>query len=89
MGKKQAKPDNSGTIAVNRKARHDYLIESEYEAGMELLGWEVKALRAKKANLTDGYVVIQKGQAWLTACNISPLLTASTHVKPESMRARR
>lgn len=89
MGKSKAKPDNSGTIAVNRKARHDYLIETEYEAGMELLGWEVKALRAKKANLTDGYVVIQKGQAWLTACNISPLIAASTHIKPEPMRARR
>lgn len=89
MGKAKAKTDNSGTIAVNRKARHDYLVETEYEAGIELLGWEVKALRAKKANLTDGYVVIQKGQAWLTACNISPLITASTHIKPEPMRARR
>lgn len=89
MAKANKKPDNSGVIAVNKKARHDYQIETEYEAGMELLGWEVKALRAKKANLTDGYVVIQKGQAWLTACNISALPTTSTHFKPEPMRARR
>lgn len=88
MAKAKVKDDN-GTIAINRKARHDYFIETEYEAGMELLGWEVKALRAKKANLTDGYIAIQKGQAWLTACNISPLSTVSTHFKPEPMRARR
>lgn len=86
---KKQNTDSSGTVAVNRKARHDYLIESEYEAGISLLGWEVKSLRAGKAQLTDGYVVIQKAEAWLTACNISPLSTVSTHFKPEPMRARR
>lgn len=89
MAKAKKQTDSNGTVAVNRKARHDYLIESEFEAGISLLGWEVKSLRNGKAQLTDGYVVIQKGEAWLTACNISPLSTVSTHFKPESMRARR
>jgi SsrA-binding protein len=59
-------------IAQNRKARHDYLIEETVEAGLELLGTEVKSCRAGKANLTDAYAVVKDGEAWLLQCHISP-----------------
>lgn len=85
--KKKKEPDN--TIAQNRKARHDYFIEDTFEAGLSLLGWEVKAMRAKKANLTDGYIIIHQGEAYLHSCHISPLTTTSTHVLAEPTRNRK
>ena len=84
---KSKTPDN--TIAVNRKARHDYFIEDDYEAGLALEGWEVKSLRAGRVNLTEGYVVIRSGEAWLIGTNISPLNTASTHINPDPTRTRK
>jgi SsrA-binding protein len=84
-----SKTEHANTIAVNRKARHDYFIEETYEAGMVLQGWEVKSLRAAKANLTDSYVLLKNGEAWLLGCNISPLPTVSTHVHPDPTRTRK
>ncbi len=84
---KKQKKDSGSTIALNKKARHDYAINETFEAGLVLQGWEVKSLRDKRVNITDTYVMIQKGEAWLVGANITPLLTASTHVKPEPTRA--
>ncbi|MEL7448348.1 MAG: SsrA-binding protein SmpB [Pseudomonadota bacterium] len=79
----------SATIARNKKARHDYFIERTFEAGLVLEGWEVKSLRAGKAQLTESYVVIRDNQAWLMGTLITPLLSASTHVNPDPTRTRK
>ncbi len=84
---KKATPDT--TIAVNRKATHDYRIEESFEAGLCLQGWEVKSLRAGKAQLTDSYVLIKDGEAFLMGCHIAPLPTASSHVPAEPDRTRK
>jgi SsrA-binding protein len=76
-------------IAENRKARFDYFIEEEMEAGIALEGWEVKSLRAGRANLTEGYAVIRDTEAWLLGAHITPLSSASTHVHAEPTRLRR
>lgn len=86
-GKKKKTPEN--TIAQNRKARHDYFIEDTFEAGLELQGWEVKAMRDKKANLTDAYIIIHNSEAYLHGCHVSPLITTSTHIKAEPTRNRK
>lgn len=83
--KKQLK----GTIALNRKALHDYFIEHRFEAGIALTGWEVKSLRAGKAQLVDSYVLLKDGEAWLMGCHISPLSTVSTHVVADPSRTRK
>jgi SsrA-binding protein len=85
--KKEAAPNP--VIAQNRKAWHDYFIEEKYEAGLALHGWEVKSLRAGRAQLKEGYVVIEGGEAFLVGAHISPLLSASTHVQPNPTRARK
>jgi SsrA-binding protein len=77
------------TIADNRKARYNYHIEDDLEAGLCLQGWEVKALRAGKANLSEAYVFIKNGEAYITGCHITPLPTASTHVNAEPNRMRK
>lgn len=89
MGKKNSKGANSSTIAVNKKARHEYFIEDKYEAGLELQGWEVKSLRAGKANIGDSYVLLQNGQAYLFGANITPLILASSHVVCDPTRIRK
>ena len=71
------------TIADNKKAFFDYFIEERYEAGMALEGWEVKSIRAGRAQISDAYVVIDGGELWLLGSHISPLLTASTHIHPD------
>ena len=76
------------SIVENRKARHDYFIEERFEAGLVLEGWEVKAIRAGRANLKEAYVVVKAGQIVLLGSHISPLATASTHVKPDATRTR-
>ena len=76
-------------IAVNRKARHDYHLEEKFEAGLVLLGWEVKSLRAGKCNLAEAYVMLKDGEAWLFGCRIEPLQTASTHVVADPLRNRK
>ncbi|HEX7037823.1 MAG TPA: SsrA-binding protein SmpB [Pseudomonadales bacterium] len=78
-----------GTIAVNRRARHDYHLEERFEAGIALEGWEVKSLREGKVQLVDSYVLIKDGEAWLLGANITPLPSASTHVVPDPQRTRK
>ena len=87
MSKKPKQPDS--TIVVNKKARHDYFLEDTLEAGIALLGWEVKSLRQKKVQLVDSYVLMKDGEAWLLGCNITPLNTASTHIVAEPDRTRK
>jgi SsrA-binding protein len=77
------------TIADNRKARHDYFIEEDLEAGLSLEGWEVKSLRAGRANIKESYAVVKDGEAWLLGAHISPLASASTHVNPDPIRTRK
>ncbi|MEX0706513.1 MAG: SsrA-binding protein SmpB [Woeseia sp.] len=89
MSKSGKTPKANPRIAENRRARHDYFIEDTYEAGLELTGWEVKSLRAGRAQLTESYVHLRNGQAWLVGAHFSPLLSASTHVNAEPTRARK
>ncbi len=88
-GKATAGDNANRTIADNRKARHDYFIEEQLEAGLALEGWEVKSLRDGRANLKEGYAVIRNGEAWLVGANISPMTSASTHVSPDPVRSRK
>jgi SsrA-binding protein len=76
-------------IAENRKARFDYFIEDRYEAGLALQGWEVKAMRAGRAQLKEAYVYIRNGEAFLIGAHISPLASASTHVVTDPVRTRK
>ncbi|HEY7377847.1 MAG TPA: SsrA-binding protein SmpB [Steroidobacteraceae bacterium] len=77
------------TIAENRKARHDYFIEDRYEAGLALEGWEVKSLRAGRAQLKESYVYVKNGEAFLFGAHFSPLTSASTHVHADPTRTRK
>ena len=83
---KSGKKASPGTIAQNRRARHDYFIEDRFEAGLMLLGWEVKSIRDVKVQLAESYVNLHQGEAFLAGCNITPLLSASTHVIAEPQR---
>ena len=77
------------SIVDNRKAFHDYFIEERLEAGLCLEGWEVKAIRAGRAQLKEAYVVVLSGELWLLGAHISPLPTASTHINPDPTRTRK
>ncbi|HHF3865115.1 trans-translation protein [Haemophilus influenzae] len=88
MTKKKVKP-NSNTIALNKRARHDYFIEDEIEAGLELQGWEVKSMRAGKVNISDSYVIFKNGEAFLFGASIQPLNVASTHIVCDPTRTRK
>jgi SsrA-binding protein len=83
------KDTHEGTIALNRRARHDYHIEERYEAGLALAGWEVKALRAGRVQLAEGYVLIKGDEAYLIGSHITPLNSASTHVVADPTRTRK
>lgn len=83
------KPSTDTTIAVNRRARHDYFIEQTFEAGLVLEGWEVKSLRDGRAQLSESYVILKNSEAWLLGCLITPLPTASTHIHPDPTRTRK
>ncbi|AGA89428.1 SsrA-binding protein [Thioflavicoccus mobilis 8321] len=89
MAKGKKKTDGSATIALNKKAGHDYHIEQRYEAGLVLEGWEVKSLRAGRVQLKEGYVKIMHAEAFLIGAHISALPTASTHVNPDPTRSRK
>ncbi len=86
--KKQKKPTGN-VIAVNRRARHDYFIENTFEAGLALEGWEVKSMRAGSAQLTEAYVHLRNGEAWLVGAHFSPLKTTTTHMKADPTRSRK
>ncbi len=95
MAKKASKNKSSSgktgrkLIAQNKRARRDYFIDRTYEAGLVLEGWEVKSLRAGRGQLSESYVQIHHGEAWLQGSHISPLLSASTHISPEAARNRK
>jgi SsrA-binding protein len=86
---KKDKPTGGNTIALNKKARHEYHIEQRFEAGLALQGWEVKSLRAGRAQLKEAYVKILRGEAFLIGAHLSPLPAASTHVDPDPTRTRK
>lgn len=88
MTKKKVKL-GSNTIALNKRARHDYFIEDEIEAGLELQGWEVKSIRAGKVNISDSYVIFKNGEAFLFGSMIQPLSVASTHIVCDPSRTRK
>ena len=88
MSKKKP-TNNSNTIALNKKAKFDYQIDDKYEAGLSLLGWEVKSLRAGKCQLVDSYVHLQNGEVFLIGVHITPLNSACTHVIAEPKRTRK
>lgn len=77
------------SIVENRKATYDYFIEERFEAGLVLEGWEVKSVRAGRAQIKEAYVIVQKGELFLIGAHISPLTTASTHVHPDPTRTRK
>lgn len=77
------------TIALNKRARHDYSLEDRYEAGIALQGWEVKALRAGRIAFTDSYAMVNGGELFLIGARITPLITASTHVLADDARTRK
>jgi SsrA-binding protein len=79
----------SSTIARNKKARHEFSVEESFEAGLALEGWEVKSLREGRAQLTESYVHVRDGEAWLLGAHIAPLTTASTHVQADPTRTRK
>ena len=76
-------------IVVNRRARHEYFIEEQYEAGLSLQGWEVKSLRDGRGQIAEAYVIIRNGEALLVGAHITPLLSASTHVVTDATRSRK
>ena len=76
-------------IAENRRARFEYNLDEQFEAGVVLQGWEVKAIRAGQVQLTDGYVLIREGELFLIGCRINALGSASTHVRPEADRTKK
>ena len=90
MTKQNAKDKKSGgTIALNKRARHDYHIDERYEAGVALQGWEVKSLRAGRINLTDAYAIVRNGEIFLFGASIVPLISASSHVVADDRRTRK
>jgi SsrA-binding protein len=89
MAKKKKDKSQGNTIALNKKARHDYFVQERLEAGIVLEGWEVKSLRASRLQLKESYVTVKNGEAFLLGAHISPLPTASTHIQPEQTRTRK
>ena len=91
MSKKAGKdkPNGGGTIALNKRARHEYHFEDKVEAGLALQGWEVKAIRAGRANIVDAYAVVLEGELFLVGAQVTPLIQASTHVVANDRRTRK
>lgn len=80
---------NGGTIALNKRARHDYHLEQRFEAGLALQGWEVKSIRAGRANIGESYAVVRDGEMFLFGAQMTPLISASTHVVADERRTRK
>lgn len=91
MGKKNDKDkgNSSGTIALNKRARHEYSLEQRFEAGLALQGWEIKSIRAGRANIVEAYAVVRGGELFLFGAQITPLIQASTHVVADDRRTRK
>ena len=77
------------SIISNKKAFHDYFVEEKFEAGIVLEGWEVKAIRAGRANIKESYVIVRDGEVFIFGMHITPLAEASTHIKPDPIRTRK
>lgn len=89
-GKDKAKSAQADkTIALNKRARHEYHLEERFEAGLVLQGWEIKAIRAGRGNMTDAYAYVKDGEIFLIGAQITPLIQASTHTVPEDRRQRK
>ena len=89
-GKDKAKNATADkTIALNKRARHEYHLEERFEAGLVLQGWEIKAIRAGRGNMTDAYAYVRDGEIFLIGAQITPLIQASTHTVPEDRRQRK
>lgn len=89
MSKKEEKTETPRNIAVNRRARHEYHIDEVFEAGLSLQGWEVKSLRAGRAQITEAYVTLKNGEAFLIGAHITPLKQTSTHEIADATRTRK
>lgn len=89
MAKAKKEKSKSSTIALNKKAKHDYFIEDRYEAGLSLLGWEVKSIRAGRVQINESYILLKDGEAFLFGALITALPTASTHISPDPTRNRK
>jgi len=89
MAKKKSKSSNSNTIALNKKARHEYTLSEKFEAGMSLQGWEVKSIRTGRVNISDCYVFMKDGEAYLLGAEIQALHAASSHVVCDPVRDRK
>jgi SsrA-binding protein len=90
MAKKPKQQQGGGaTIALNKKAKHDFFFEERFEAGLALEGWEVKSLRAGRVQLNEAYVLVKDAEAYLFGALITPLPTASTHIQPDPRRSRK
>ena len=88
-GNKKARKEQSNTIALNKKAKHDYFIDERIEAGLVLQGWEVKSLRAGRVNISDGYVILKDGAFYLFGTVITPLDVACSYVVCDDQRTRK
>lgn len=88
MSKNKSKV-STGTIALNKRARHEYFLEDKFEAGISLHGWEVKSIREGKVNIRDSYVILKDGEAYLLGGQVQPLLSASSHVVCDPDRTRK
>jgi len=86
---KKKKQSGDSTIALNKRARHEYHIDERYECGISLQGWEVKSLRAGRINLSDAYAIVRNGEIYLFGASIPPLLSASTHIVADDRRTRK
>lgn len=83
------KAESDKAIALNRKALHEYSIEERFESGIVLEGWEVKSIRAGRIQIDQSYVIVKNSEVWLLGAQITPLLTASTHINPDPTRTRK
>lgn len=88
-GKGKSKGSGGGTIALNKRARHDYHLEERFEAGLALQGWELKSIRAGRANITEAYAVVRGGEMFLFGAQMTPLIQASSHVVADDRRTRK
>lgn len=86
---KKKKGQPSSEISTNKKARRDYAIEEKFEAGIELVGTEVKSIRDKKVNIADSFARIEKGQCFLYGCDIQPWQMAGEWFQHAPKRPRR
>ena len=87
--KDKGKASGGGTIALNKRARHEYHLEQRFEAGLALQGWELKAIRAGRANIGESYAIVRDGELFLFGAQITPLISASTHVVADAQRTRK